>query len=763
MNLPFPNSKAVWKSAVVGGALCLILTLLVAANIWRDPSPWEDPFFFSGRFDAQAGIVGTYIQAAQGTRVDCLVWPGLPGLARGALLLKTLKLDTSQQFAEPAGKLPFYSLLAKASAWSNTLAVLGMLILVLATFWFVGGIGQSRLTAFAAAVYLAVSQMCSTQIGWARTEAWSLAFLALAMLVMLPEIKRWLWCVQPRVLLCRLAGLRVVLFGFLASSAVLDKVLVAPAAVCLSVFYLWVSRVNSAAPPVSTRNPKGDIAWCLIPLLLCPWWALSFPSKEFWTTVSMYDASSAELLGPMKWYLFASGLVLLAALPALFFLSSRLLRDCSARPEQVAPIALAFAQLASGGLLSLYFWVAVIAPSFSYFRSTVSHVLTMLAASFLGASPYAQAQSGLLAATSYFWESGAVLGRPNLFDVWSAIGFPVPALKWVNPASISSLFAVAAVALIISNWPATPRIRRFMTLALLFFAIMVFSDFLASTRGALGLDFRYYIYSGWFGIVGIALFCSGALPAVKAPRAHLAAQIVFSAFSVCLVVFGLLVGTPSASQQALFGRQIHVGSLTAPNLFRKAGIAPDSSDWRVLMEWSRVDAEEAFLKLTASDPGTASKFGHSREMNDGLSVTCLKVGAPDRLQVKIPVEAIPQASGQCTLALSGYLQCSVAERIPSIGLLVENRYTGKVTQYRWAVVSSAWGPGKDPVEYAVAVPFLPSNEHAFVLIDWAPIAKGEKMTIQNLSTGVMPRSFGIASSRGAPLFLEPQSEMPNSK
>lgn len=760
MNPFCPDNKACWKSALADASLCLVLVCLVGANIWRDPSPWVDPFFQSGRFDAQVGIVGTYIQAAQGERVDCFVWPGLPGVARGTLLLKALKLDTSpvQQVAEPARRRAFYSLLGQASAWSNALAVPGMLILVLATYWFIRAVGKSRLPAFAASAYLAVSQMCSTQIGWARTEAWSIAFLALAMLVMVPDIKRWLWCAQPETDLRRPAGLGIALFGFLASSAILDKVLVAPAAVCLSVFYLWVLQMRLGQGPASPRIRRGAIAWSLLPLLLCPWWALSFPSKEYWSTVSMYDASSAELLGQARWNLFAGGIVLLALLPAIlvsaFSFLKRLFTGAGVVAEAIVSAALSFALLLSGGLVALYFWVALISPDLAYFQSTVSHVMTMLAASFLGASPYAQAQSGLFAAIAYFWDSGAALGRPNLFDLAGAAGFAVPALRWVNPASVSSVIGLSAIALIVAKRPSFPATSRFAFLALLFFALMLLSDFLSSTRGALGLDFRYYIYSGWFGIVGMALFCSGALPESAASSVRRVSRLAIASFSTCMVIYGLFVGMPSASQQALFGRQIHVASLTSPNLFRKAGIVPDSSDWRLLLAWSPVDADKDFIKHAEGDPGAGSRFERLPDAGAGLSLRCLKAGSPERLQMKIPVGISPQAPEQCTLALSGYLHSTEPGRIPSIGLVVESAETGKVLQYRWAIVSSAWGPGDEPVEYAVAVPFRPPTERAFVLIDWAPLQMGEQMTIRNLSLGFMPRTglFMSSASAAQPAF-----------
>jgi hypothetical protein len=750
------NSKAGWQGVLTDVLFCLLLTCLVAANIWRDPGPWVDPFFQSGRFDAQIGIVGTFIQAAEGERVDCLVWPGLPGLARGAMLLKTLKLDTSpvHQLAEPARKRAFYSLIAKASAWSNAVAVPGMLILVLATFWLIRAVGNTRLPAFAASAYLAVSQMCSTQIGWARTEAWSLAFLALAMVMMVPEIKRWLQGGACGPDSCRLTGLRVVLCGFFAASAILDKVLVAPAVVCLSVFFIWILWKQSRQALFSSRNQSGAMAWCLLPVLLCPWWALAFPSKEYWSTVSMYDASSAELLGPMKWHLFAAGLVFLAVMPAILFFGITFLRrywnKAHVRVEGILPVVFVIARLITGGLAALYFWAAIISPNWAYFQSTVSHVLTMLAASFLGSSPYAQAQSGLFAAIAYFWNSGAELGRPNLFDLANVAGVAIPALRWVNPASVSSVFGLLAVVLIVSKKLSSPTALRFTCVALLFFALMLVSDFLASTRGALGLDFRYYIYSGWFGIVGLALFCSGVVPAgTSSPRGR-AINISLAVFSIAIVGFGLFVGTPSASQLALFGRQIHVGALTAPNLFRKAGVLPDSSDWRLLLSWCPVNAQKDFQTLASVNSDAASRFEREPDPEGGLSVRCMRSGSPERLQMRNSIEIAPQQSERCTLALSGYLHSTHPEHIPSIGLVVENKTTGKVMQYRWAIVSSAWGPGDDPVEYAVAVPFQPSAERAFVLVDWAPVQAGERMTIRNLAFGLMPRQGLMLSSNGEP-------------
>ena len=754
MNPSGPNKKARWKSALADASLCLVLTFLVAANIWRDPSPWVDPFFQSGRFDAQVGIVGTYIQAAQGERVDCLVWPGLPGIARGALLLKTMKDDTSsqQKLAEPAGKLEFYSLLARASAWSNTLAVPGMLALVLATFWFVGALGNSRLLAFSASAYLAVSQMCSTQIGWARTEAWSVAFLALAMLVILPDIKRWLWCEQPQITLSRPGGMRVVVFGFLVSSAILDKVLVAPAAVCLSVFFLWISQKNPGHALASAPSRKEAVVWCFFPLFLCPWWALSFPSKEFWITVSMYDASSADLLGPVKWSLFAAAIVLFAVLPAfffaVFFFCKRYWNVDGTRMQALLPSVNNFARLISGCLIALYFWAAVISPNITYFKDTVNHVLVMLAASVLGASPYAQAQSGFLAAFTYFWNSGAELGRPNLLDFADAVGFAVPALRWVNPASISLVIGLSAIALIVAKRHSSPVASKFALLATLFFALMFLSDFLASTRGALGLDFRYYIYSGWFGLIGIALFFS-SLRTIAKSRATSAISVILALFVAAVVLFGFLAGTPSGNQQALFGRQIHIGALTAPNVFRKAGIVPDTSDWRLFFTWHPVDAGKDLANLLAADPAAAARFKVEPSAGTEVSVRCLQADKPDRLQLRNPIEIDSQPAEQCTLALSGYLQSTSPERIPSIGLVVESKETGKVTQYRWAIVSSAWGPEDEPVEYAVAVPFRPSTERAFLLVDWAPSQAGETMSIHELSIGLMSRTGLLTTSSGA--------------
>ena len=132
-----------------------LLILVVAAQIFKDPSPWRDAFYESARFDGQLGIAANYTQAAIGRPVDCLIWLGLPGIAMGGLAVKITGLAKNLLTKENkiiVSETESYRLLNRVSKTRqhSVSATAGVVLLVCSTYVIVLGITSKRGLSFLA-------------------------------------------------------------------------------------------------------------------------------------------------------------------------------------------------------------------------------------------------------------------------------------------------------------------------------------------------------------------------------------------------------------------------------------------------------------------------------------------------------------------------------------------------------------------------------------------------------------------------------------
>ncbi|MEI8309171.1 MAG: hypothetical protein WCH98_00285 [Verrucomicrobiota bacterium] len=738
------STKLSFREFGTSFALCLALILVIGAQAVRDTSPWLEPFFKAARFDAQTGISANLVQAARGDHIDCLVWPGLPNAALGGAVLAAAGITMPEKVEGGSAKRPFYEALNRASQIGNLLGIPAVVLLVIATFFILAGIGGSRAIAFIAAAYLAVSQISSTNLGWVRTEAWSLVFLALALWLLAPWVRSWVLNAVPGKVV---PAWRLVAAGFFLSSALLEKINVLPGVAVVALLAIVVAvQISQAAD--ERRFQKSIRLWSLAAFLLVPWWGLRMPGATFWAGVSDFDAGSAQALGTFRWAIFVGFMILLSLAPLALVVSERLTSRILARifTAPAAPllsVARALAILIAGGYAALYFWCALISRSWESFQSHVMHVLVMVAAAVLGASPYSQVKLAWPDVWNYIWNSGLQLARPNFADLLLPLGWGFDRADWINITSLVLVCMVAGGVVCLLRRVRRIPVSHALVLAYAFSAAMLASEYLTSTRGALALDFRYYAYAGWFGILALAFFVLAWRPVTTSHMVLFSGWTISVLLSIVLVGFGLLHGMPTGSQNAVFGRQIYIGARTAPSLFKNAGIVAEPADWRALLDWTPVPVGSHLQEQIGSSPAGGGCFSVQPLDQMGVRLQALNPSPGWRLQVRVPVDLPQNLSPHSMLALSAYLQSSQSKRIPNIGLLIENKQTGEPVYQQWAIISSAWEPGPVPVEYAVAARIDPAIHRAFFLIDWAPREPGETMSVLQPAAGVMeiPATF----------------------
>ncbi len=727
--------------------LCMALILVIGAQVVRDSSPWLEPFFKAGRFDAQTGISGNLMQAASGDHVDCLLWPGLPNAALGGAVLAATGATMPENTNGGLGKRVFYEALNRASQVGNLLGIPAVVLLVLATFFILAGICDSRAIAFPAAVYLAVSQISSTNLGWVRTEAWSLTFLAFALLLLVPGVRAWIRREAPtRPFPAWTMGLA----GFFLASSLLDKINVLPGVAAVALLAVTLALQYDVASEIR----KSALYWSLAVLLLVPWWGLRMPGTEFWRGVSDFDAGSAQELGGVHWNIFVGCMVIISLAPLALVLLEQLVAKMTLKffrfpSSTLLSVARALALLIGGGYAALYFWSTLISRNWESFQSHVTHVLVMIAATAFGASPYAQNKMSWPDILNYTWNSGVQLGRPNFADILSPLGWSFDRAGWINVTSlvlVCMVIGAVSCLLLLSRRKAVPRA---LILAYAGAAAMLASEYLTSSRGALALDFRYYAYAGWFGILALAFFALAWMPVPMNRIAQLSGWTTSAVFSIILMAFGLFHGMPSGSQNALFGRQIYIGGRTAPSLFKKAGIIPEPADWRVLLDWKPILLGSHLRDQIGSNPGLEGRFAVEPPDQAGIQLRALNPSPDWRLQLRVPIDLPQNLTTRSMLALSAYLYSSRPISIPSIGLLIENKQTGEAVFQQWGIISSAWEPGPVPEEFAVAAKIDPAVHRAFFLLDWAPQQTGETMSVLQPSVGLMEIPTTISFMRRA--------------
>lgn len=728
--------KPIW----IDLAACILLLSILAAHVVRDPSPWTEQFYDSARFDGQLALAGLFVQAANGRHVEHLLWPGLPMVAMAGILVDLGNLDGEllDDGPRPVPDTVFYATLDRVSRAANLLGFLGVALWVVGTYFLLARLYDSRLGAFTIAAYLAASQVAATNLGWVRSEAWSLAFLCLAMLAVAPGIRSWLRNQPP----ADATRLHLFVFGLLAGSAILSRINVVPAVGLLSALCLFLC----AKQPIPDRTPSGRVfLWAALPLILLPWWAFVFPSEEFRQSLSAWDAETAALLKFETWRASMAALTLLTLVPLGIVLTVTLLRRRSTNQhpqrDSWGATGLGLAQLLSGGLAAFLAWTTLISRSLPGVYDHLRHLLVTLPVSLTGGSQYMGERPGLLQAWSYFLDSGAQLGRPNAGDFFAGSSESAGFWRWVNPSTLALAAGLLSLFLLLTPLRKQAPFRRCTYLAWGAILLLFGSEYLAAARGVF-IDFRYYTYGGWFALMAIAATGAGVAAGLRSPAEKRILEGTLAVASVLLVLHAWVLGIPAASQHALYGRQIALAPGTVPGIFEETGVEPDNKDWQYLLERMPIDFREALETEAAQDPAFRNDFAWETWADGTLRIEYTGNAEPKRLTVRLPVpEGLPGGRPEqktIDLAIRAELEREdgPAGAQPVIGLQLRPRKgDGKPVSY-WAVISSSWNPEIGSVEFAREIDVDLLNCEPAAVLTWQANYPGDAFLIRGALIGI---------------------------
>jgi len=731
------RQKTLW----IDIAACMLLLSILAAHVIRDPSPWTEPFYSAARFDGQAGVAGLFIQAALDQRVDHLLWPGLPMITIGGWMVDVFDLDASLQDGV-ADKAELYAALDQTSRYGNVVAATGVVLLVLLTYFLLRQLYTSRLLAVCLSALLAGSQSAITQLGWIRSEVWSLTFLAAALLVVAKPIRSSIASEESNHPAADSFGIwRWLACGFFLASAILARinVLFAVLATVLCIGWLvWLRRGK-----LLTVLPGSAAArWALValPLLLFPWYALQQPSPEFFTGVSHYDRVTATALPPDRWLLSAVGVGVLVAAPALLAAVGVFLRKWSGRSSRIAcridRLSLLSASLLTGGIAAFLFWCAALGgPFFQHVR----HVLATLISTLNGAGPYMKGSPSLADAATYVWDAGSALGRPNGADMVSLAGWTAPSLDIVNTTSVALAAAGLALICIVPGLRGGRLRTTLAFLSLLWVILLLLTEYLGAARAQF-LDFRYYAYTQWYALMAVAAAMVVAWMTVRSRIGRslmTAAAVVLTTAATAHAAIGNL-GT--ASQKALFGRQTEVAGLTAPSLFEQFGLEAEPADWRAEVDhWQPVAVTEPILDAVRSPQDAENHFAFSKGPEGELLITAKGGPEAGRLIMGVPFELDEETSAEparlIVLRADVRLQQGNESGLAFVGLKVENHEHSSLT---WCTVSSHWSPWSGWVTFAASTFPQGRDSELSVIISWLPKSHGDSIALRELAIGVEP-------------------------
>ena len=220
--------------------------------------------------------------------------------------------------------------------------------------------------------------------------------------------------------------------------------------------------------------------------------------------------------------------------------------------------------------------VFLISTTISQFKLHVTQTLVMVASTLFGANIFAQTHVGFLGVIHYMFESGRILARPNLADLSGLLNLQAEILNSVNSTILAMTLSLLMVVCFLTTKSKAERIARLSFLAIGCLGLMMVSDYLASTRGVYEVDFRYFAYAGWFGLISISCILCAILDLTKGSWLLVLVRCTGVLFGMALILFDLKGGVESRNENALFGRQIYIAPQCAPNLFKEAGIAPGS-------------------------------------------------------------------------------------------------------------------------------------------------------------------------------------------
>jgi len=722
--------KTVW----IDVAACVLLLSILAAHVIRDPSPWTEPFYSAARFDGQAGVAGLFVQAAQDRRVDHLLWPGLPMVAMGGWIIDATNLDHALDDGV-APKPEFYQTLDAVSRAGNVLGLLGVALLVLATYFLLLRFYQSRFLALVLAAYLAASQSAITQLGWVRSEVWSITFFAFALLVIAKPAGQSFSrkpASEPTPAVWALAG-------FLMGSALLSRINILFAVLGAAALIVWIA-LGARGAPEPPRVTTKTFLLAAIPLLLLPWYAFAYPGTAFWQSVSHYDRVTATALPEFRWSLSIGAIVLLSALPLILAALGWFLQGRTGRPRQwAAPLDLASrvgSGLLTGGILALLLWCAALGGPFIMHTR---HVLATMVSTLNGVGPYLKAPPTVSDALSYIWDAGQTLGRPNAADLAGFLGLDQSALELLNPTTIAMAFGLAAFLLGVVTFRQNRSGPGLALLAAAWIGLMMLTEYLAATRGEF-LDFRYYAFTQWYAIMAVGASIAVIRMSVPSPAFRKFAAVAASVFAAVLVVHAAAGDLRTASQKALFGRQIDVAGKTAPSLFEAFSLEPQAADWREQLPlWTEIRIDGPISSHAVSPPEAAEHFTMLRKESGAVMLRSLSGREGGRLILRVPVDDLNVSADGCLVVLRAdlLLEEGIKSGLPTMGLRVQSSNEDR-PELHWASVSSHWSPWKGWVTHAASASTdNPETEYSLIL-SWQPRTKGEAIRLDNIAAGVEP-------------------------
>jgi len=716
--------------------------------------PLDTPFYRSARFDGDYAIAAQIVQAAGGEGVDSFVWPGASTAALGSLHHRVASWfsdypDTffSASLVEGDPKV-FYKSLEVAIRAGKWWALVGVLVLLVLTYFLLFLLTKSVVLALLGSVVFSSTLSLLSHSSWLRVEVWSLVFLAAGALAGLIGLQQLSW---RRFLACFWGA------GFFLSAAAFTKINIFPVlgfvGVCLLVAGARHLRIG-----MENRNPGLGWHWVALGgvLLLCPWWVLGGLSPEELKTISGYDMAYVQSLSPQRWMLGRVMFLAVVLLP-FFCWGVGLVLARQKRGSWVMALGASLAALVAGGLLAIHAIALPLGASFSLWIYHSKRMVFSIIGNVFSDNPYLSAEATPSALIAYWAGAGGTLAHPTLGrmlsfwsesrDFWSSFGTLTDLLP------ILLFLVTLAVIFVYFRRGAHAHVGSLLFLAWSGLVLSVVNEWFSLKRGE-GLDIRYFIYTTWYVVMatvlalaaGSSLILSGRLAGWKTLRrvGWVAAGIVI----LCAILSSLIWPIQLSDQKAKYGRQISTAIVNAPRLYEKAGLRGDSSEWRTGQDWIPLSVEEAvdtYRKAQRQQQPGRNLF-HFEPVDGENGAFVVRADPTWRsedgllwLEIPFGLELLGKSSeevAEVQMSVEIDRGDSTIYGQPHSGLLLRQRGNpgGDADQY-WASLSSSWYVSPGFVEFAVEVGLDLKDTAVHAVIMWRPRFPEDEFFFRNLQVG----------------------------
>jgi hypothetical protein len=716
----------------------------------------ERPFFSGARFDGDYAIAAQVVQAAAGDGVDSFVWPAATtaALQAAAHRLGALVIDYPGDFFAPeqirGDEEKFYYNLEIAIYVGKCFALLGVLLLLWMTYLLLWRLTAAPWVSLVATVYLSSTLSLLSHASWLRVEVWSLVFLAAGVLAGTQSIRSSL----PRAF-----SFWLFLAGLFFSASVYAKINILPAlafsVLCLGCVVLGKLHKRIAEMPAGTAasdfafSPPGVVrmdfwrpAWlsAMLCVLLCPWWVLIAGLPGATDEISGYDLAVWQSFSSQRWVLGCVLMGLGVILPLLLVIAAHVFSRRAAGAWFLAA-ALTSGWVIAGGLAALYLIAAPMSNGMEVWLGHVERMVISLLGNIFSDNPYLSNDAPVSLLMEYWKEAGSVLAHPTLgrmltfwysgSEAWNSFG----SLTSLMPLG---LLAMVGVTILLGRRGGLSRgVISLLLLALAGLGLAVTNEWFSLKRGE-GLDIRYFLYTTWYLIAG-AVFLTVAMREVLVtlfPRRRIwvtGSGMVFGVLLMAASVGSTIMSPMNLSDQlAKFGRQISTTIVNAPRLFRDAGIAGDSSEWRVGSSWSPLLLGSAIQEYEKK----MAEAGDRRVFHFSLlpgEVQAYRVQADKSwteedgllwLEVPLPLNGIGgRRTGFREVQMSVELDRgdSMVFGQPHAGLLLRPvGNPGASASQFWSFPSSSWLISPGAVEFAAEVGLDPRVDDVQFVLMWKP-------------------------------------------